>query len=174
MEQKNKKLAEKAMFTFVATLKHVDKESTFTARFNVMAKDRYSAQDILEKWLCNPAQTGYKYEQCVGLAECPSSYIIVDEGMCTGRDLIDRADLLRHKRYTSLDRHEVECVVDVDRVLEAPSVNFDQKTVCNIFHDLTDCLHSIDGHNGLYVVSEADLALIRSKYELEGTQSYEG
>lgn len=34
-------------------------------------------------------------------------------------EYIDRDALLKHKRYISLDRYEIECIVDVDRIIEA-------------------------------------------------------
>lgn len=34
-------------------------------------------------------------------------------------EYIDRDALLKHKRYISLDRYEIECIIDVDRIIEA-------------------------------------------------------
>lgn len=38
-------------------------------------------------------------------------------------EYIDRDALLKHKRYLSLDRYEIECVVDVDRIIEAQAAD---------------------------------------------------
>lgn len=38
-------------------------------------------------------------------------------------EYIERETLLKNKRYISLDRYEVECVVDVDKILEAPTAD---------------------------------------------------
>ena len=39
------------------------------------------------------------------------------------KEYIEREALLKHKRYISLDRYEIECVVDVDKIIEAPAVD---------------------------------------------------
>ena len=39
------------------------------------------------------------------------------------KEYIERNELLKHKRYTSLDRYEIECVIDVDKIIEAPVVD---------------------------------------------------
>lgn len=36
-------------------------------------------------------------------------------------EYIDRDALLKHNRYISSDRYEIECVVDIDRIIEAPA-----------------------------------------------------
>lgn len=38
-------------------------------------------------------------------------------------EYIDRDALLKHKRHISLDRYEIECIVDVDRIIEAPAAD---------------------------------------------------
>lgn len=167
MEKQKRSLVEKNIFCFRAVLKHVGKDSTFVVRFNVLAKDKYEAQDILEEWLNEPSRTGYKFDRCVGITQCaeyPSGYIIVDEAVSTNRDLIDRNELLKHKRYVSLDRHEIDCVINVDKVLEAPSIGSTGNVAENLLHDLAKMLTIVEGHHGLYTISEADLADIKAKY----------
>ena len=39
------------------------------------------------------------------------------------KEYIERNELLKHKRYTSLDRYEIECIVDVDKIIEAPAAD---------------------------------------------------
>lgn len=38
-------------------------------------------------------------------------------------EYIEREALLKNKRYISLDRYEIECVVDIDKILEAPTAD---------------------------------------------------
>lgn len=46
--------------------------------FQVLANNLYEAQKILEKWLDNPKQTGWKYKSWLNITAMPSSQIIVD------------------------------------------------------------------------------------------------
>lgn len=39
------------------------------------------------------------------------------------KEYIERGALMRHKRYISLDRYETECVIDIDKVIEAPAAD---------------------------------------------------
>ena len=39
------------------------------------------------------------------------------------KEYIERNELLKHKRYNSLDRYEIECIVDVDKIIEAPAAD---------------------------------------------------
>lgn len=171
MDKQKKHLVEKNIFCFRAVLKHVGKDSTFVARFNVLAKDKFEAQDILEEWLNEPSRTGFKFDRCVGLTQCaeyPSGYIIVDETVDSAQDLIDRNELLKHKRYISLDRHEIDCVINVDKVLEAPSIPSANNIAENLLRDLAQILTIVEGHHGLYTISKADLADIKEKYFKKG------
>ena len=73
----NKKKKEKTFYCYEAKLKYKNKEEYFLVPFNVLATDSYEAQKILEIWLSNPFQTGYKYEMCVGIIPKPSNQIIM-------------------------------------------------------------------------------------------------
>lgn len=165
-------LVEKNIFCFKATLKHVDKDSTFVARFNVLAEDKHKAQSILEEWLSVPARTGYKFECCVGIIQCPEypcGYIVVDETLGADLDLIDRNQLLKHKRYVSLDRYEVDCVVDVDKIIEAPSVS-NNNLVDAIIQDLKSKFKSVE-ELGFYAISAHNLNQIIEKYSPQGSKN---
>ena len=70
---------EKDVFCFKASLQHVGKETTFEVPFQVVASDKFEAKSILEQWLSNPAQTGYRYDQLVGLIHEPSTRVLVAE-----------------------------------------------------------------------------------------------
>ena len=72
-------LKEKDVYCFKAKLKHVDDDECFIVPFNVVAEDRHKAQTILKKWLETPAQTGFRYECCVGITNEPCSSVIVEE-----------------------------------------------------------------------------------------------
>lgn len=74
-------LKEKQAYCFKATLQHEMQLSTFDVRFMVMADDRFKARAMLDEWLKNPEQTGYKFKCCVGVAEEANHWVIVDEGM---------------------------------------------------------------------------------------------
>lgn len=167
MKKQKRSLVEKNIFCFRVVLKHVGKDTTFIVRFNVLAGDKYEAQDILEEWLNEPSRTGYKFDRCVGITQCAeysSGYIIVGETNNSAQDLIDRNELLKHKRYISLDRHEIDCVINVDKVLEAPSISSTNNIAENLLRDLAQMLTIVEGHHGLYTISEADLADIKEKY----------
>ena len=73
----NKKIKEKTFYCYEAKLKYINKDKYFLVPFNVLATDGYEAQKILEIWLSNPSQTGYKYEMCVGIIPKPSNQIIM-------------------------------------------------------------------------------------------------
>ena len=72
-------ITEKTIYCFVAKLKYVDKDDCFLIPFKVLAEDCYQAQSILEKWLSDPKQTGFKYDVWVGIIPKPSEKIIVIE-----------------------------------------------------------------------------------------------
>ena len=72
-------IIEKTIYCFVAKLKYVDKDDYFLIPFKVLAEDYYKAQSILEKWLSDPKQTGFKYDVCVGIIPKPSERIIAIE-----------------------------------------------------------------------------------------------
>ena len=73
----NKKIKEKIIYCFEAKLKYKNKDDYFLVPFNVLATDGYEAQKMLEIWLSNPLQTGYKYENCVGIIPKPSNQVIM-------------------------------------------------------------------------------------------------
>ena len=73
----NKKIKEKTFYCYEAKLKYKNKDEYFLVPFNVLATDSYEAQKILETWLSNPSQTGYKYEMCVSIIPKPSNQIIM-------------------------------------------------------------------------------------------------
>lgn len=50
-------------------------------------------------------------------------------------EYIDKDALLKHKRYISLDRYEIECIVDVDRIIEAQAAD-----VAPVVH-CSECKH---------------------------------
>ena len=49
----------------------------YCVQFQVLADDRFEAQTILEKWLSQPEQTGFKYKSWVGIAPLPTKSIII-------------------------------------------------------------------------------------------------
>ena len=70
------KIVEKAVYCFKASLQYIDRNDCFEVRFKVLAEDIYKAQTILEEWLKNPKQTGFKFSCCVGIERESSEYII--------------------------------------------------------------------------------------------------
>jgi len=72
-------LKEKDMFCFEAQLKKVGKDEYFRVPYKVLAEDQYVAKAMLEDWLKDPTQTGYKYEYCDCLIQQPSDFIILAE-----------------------------------------------------------------------------------------------
>ena len=62
------------------------------------------------------------------------------------KEYIEREALLKYKRYISLDRYEIECVVDVDKIIEAPAVDIVKVVYCK------DCLYSqkVDDREPMY------------------------
>lgn len=71
-----KTIIEKTIYCFVAKLKYVGKDDCFLVPFKVSAEDRCKAQFILEEWLSEPKQTGFKYEVCVGIIQKPSESMV--------------------------------------------------------------------------------------------------
>ena len=68
-----------AMFCFEAKLKYIDRDEYYIVPFRVLAVNRYRAEAQLWDFLSNPEQTGYKYEECVGLVKQPTSIILMDK-----------------------------------------------------------------------------------------------
>lgn len=50
----------------------------YCAPFQVLADDIFEAQRILEDWLSDPKQTGWKYKTWVGITPLPTNSIIID------------------------------------------------------------------------------------------------
>lgn len=73
----DKKIKKETFYCFEAKLKYENKDDYFLVPFNVLATDGYEAHKMLEIWLSNPLQTGYKYEMCVGIIPKPSNQIIM-------------------------------------------------------------------------------------------------
>lgn len=72
-------------YNFEVKLEYLDEcksthpEHYYIVLFQVLAEDKYNARKVLEKWLENPKQTGWKYKTWVGISPKASSSIIVDE-----------------------------------------------------------------------------------------------
>lgn len=64
------------IFCFRAVLGKVDGKGEFIVPFKVLSEDKYKAQSILEDWLKNPEQTGYKFTCCEGLVREPSERVL--------------------------------------------------------------------------------------------------
>lgn len=71
-------------YNFNVKLEYLDKHKPnhdqpyYTVDFQVLAEDIYKAQRLLEKWLENPEQTGWKYKTWLSIRPIPSSLIIVE------------------------------------------------------------------------------------------------
>lgn len=65
-------------YCFEAKLKEIGKDTYYVVPFQVLAKNQYVAKTILEEYLKNPEQTGWRYEACVNLMPMPTEQIIVD------------------------------------------------------------------------------------------------
>lgn len=78
-----KKIVELTTYNFEAKLEYLDEykekdgSSCFRVPFQVLAEDRFKAQEILEKWLSNPSQTGYKFKKCVGIRLKPANSVLI-------------------------------------------------------------------------------------------------
>ena len=71
-------LKEMSVYCIKARLKYIGKDKYYDIPYTILAKDLYSAHSKLEEWLSNPSQTGWKYEECVGIIYEPSSSVLVD------------------------------------------------------------------------------------------------
>lgn len=69
-------IEEMNIFCFRAVLGKVDGKGEFIVPFKVLSEDKYKAQSILEDWLKNPEQTGYKFTCCEGLVREPSERVL--------------------------------------------------------------------------------------------------
>lgn len=76
------KVIELTTYNFNVKLEYLDEckiEKTsdyYCVPFQVLAKDGFEAQRILEEWLSNPSQTGYKYKTWVGIRPLPSNSVL--------------------------------------------------------------------------------------------------
>ena len=50
----------------------------YCVQFQVLADDKFKAQRILEHWLSEPEQTGWKYKTWVGITPLPTKSVIID------------------------------------------------------------------------------------------------
>lgn len=66
-------------YCFKAKLQYIDKDDYYVVPYQVVAKDKYKAKSILWEWLSNPRQTGYKYRECVGIVECPTIFVLLED-----------------------------------------------------------------------------------------------
>lgn len=73
----DKQIEEMDIFCFRAVLERVDGKGEFIIPFEVLAGDKFKAQTILENWLKNPEQTGYKFTRCVGITREASKRLLV-------------------------------------------------------------------------------------------------
>lgn len=73
------RIKNKTVYRFEAKLKCVGEDKYYFITFNVLAENIGKARTLLEKWLDNPEQTGYKYEKWVGITPLASSLILVEE-----------------------------------------------------------------------------------------------
>lgn len=71
-------LKELSVYCMKARLKYIGKDEYYDVPYTVLAEDCYAACSKLEEWLSNPKQTGWKYEECVGIIYEPSSSVLVD------------------------------------------------------------------------------------------------
>lgn len=74
---RDKQIEEMDIFCFRAVLERVDGKGEFIIPFEVLAGDKFKAQTILENWLKNPEQTGYKFTRCVGITREASKRLLV-------------------------------------------------------------------------------------------------
>lgn len=65
-------------YCFEAKLKEIGKDTYYVVPFQVLAENQYVAKTILEEYLKNPEQTGWRYEACVNLMPIPTEQIIID------------------------------------------------------------------------------------------------
>ena len=75
-------MKEVSIYCFEVKLEYLDeykeeKGDNYTVPFKVMAENSYKARTMLEEWLSNPKQTGYKFKQWVGITPMPSDLVIV-------------------------------------------------------------------------------------------------
>lgn len=57
--------------------KGISKGDYYTVPFQVLAESQGRARTMLEEWLKNPKQTGWKYKTWVGITPMPSNRVIV-------------------------------------------------------------------------------------------------
>ena len=51
--------------------------NSYTVPFKVLAEDSFEARRMLEEWLNEPKQTGWKYKKWLGIMPMPSDLVIV-------------------------------------------------------------------------------------------------
>lgn len=77
------KITELTTYNFSVKLEYLDEykkensDNCYCVPFQVLAKDGFEAQRILEEWLSNPSQTGYKYKTWVGISPLPSNSVLL-------------------------------------------------------------------------------------------------
>ena len=85
------------------------------------------------------------------------------------KEYIERGALMRHKRYISLDRYETECVIDIDKVIEAPAADVAPRAEIaeEIFEEIEKLIF-VSGFGGdipnLAVMTKKDFEALKKKY----------
>lgn len=78
-------MKELTTYNFAVTLEYLDEYKSkhevdcYCVPFQVLAEDYFKARTMLEKWLENPKQTGYKFKTWLGIAPMASNSIIVQD-----------------------------------------------------------------------------------------------
>lgn len=69
------------VYCFQVKLEYLDEYKSkhdlyYTVDLKVLAEDKFEARRMLEKWLDNPEQTGWKYKKWLGITPMPSELVI--------------------------------------------------------------------------------------------------
>ena len=64
-------------YCFEAKMKEIGKDTYYFVPFQVLAENQYVAKTILEEYLKNPEQTGWRYEACVNLMPIPTLIALI-------------------------------------------------------------------------------------------------
>lgn len=75
-------MRELTTYNFDVKLEYLDeykatKGNYYTVPFQVLAENQGRARTMIEEWLENPKQTGWKYKTWLGITPMPSNRVIV-------------------------------------------------------------------------------------------------
>ena len=72
-------LKQHGTYRFEAKLKSIGEDTYYFVTFQVLSDNKYNARAKLWEYLNHPEQTGYRYEECVGLTNKSCDWVLIEE-----------------------------------------------------------------------------------------------